>query len=131
MKFLICLLVASIGLGGCLALEPTEAILAEMAARRVAFHVGQSNPDLIEPGIRVCNEILAANDTDTATPLLLMAVEVAVAQIDIDDPFIAQDIMSIMKLLGINRESELMKDINLGDLHVIAGAIKVGLGAAR
>ena len=131
MKVLICLLIASLGLGGCVALEPTESILAEMAARRVAFYVGQSNPDLIVPGIEACDLILQANDTDVAGAILMSAVRVAVEQIDVDDPFIAQDIMSIMKLLGINREAELTKEIDLGDLHVIATAIKVGLGAAR
>lgn len=137
MKTIILSMIGIMALSGCIALDPAEEVIAEMAARRVAFYVGQAHPDLIEPGVAVCDEILQAEDVITAKPLLMKAVEVAINSLEIDDPFIAQDIVSIMKLLGIDREGNLSTDIlgnealDLGDLKTVAAAIKSGLLAAR
>lgn len=107
-----------------------EKTIGKIAVRKVAFYVGMNNPDLIAPGLGICKEILDTDDESIAREALKVAVNTAMKEIGVTDPFIAQDVTDLMDILDINAKGKI-GDFDLTALKFIVVGMQEGLKQAR
>jgi hypothetical protein len=109
-------------------ITPEVKIIGKMAARRVAHYVVLNNPELREPGILICEEILGTEDSELAQTLLRKMIDAAVKKIEVNDPWVVSDIKDLMELLKILPDgSFLPEEFDLAKLKFVVVGILEGL----
>jgi len=128
MKKLIVLPMLLIFLIGCagIQLNDTQSILGEIAARRIAYSLARSNPEIIGPGIAICDGILKSSGEST----LRLANGAMILLIDTvgDDPMLKADLSTLLSIINISMPEKL-PDSTI--LKAAASAFKAGLEAAK
>jgi len=126
-KFIILpvLLIFLIGCAG-IQLNDTQSILGEIAARRIAYSLARSNPEIILPGLVICDGILKSSGESTArlanNALILLINTVG------DDPMLKADLSTLLSVINISMPEKLPDSTMLKS---VASAFKVGLDAAK
>jgi hypothetical protein len=97
-----------------------------MAARRLAYHVAVQKPEIVPPGIDLCEKILASNDIKITNKLVSVGIDMLMHQIKSIDPFLMEDLLTIMEILNI-RPDGTFGEMNIDELKFIVSGFKQGL----
>lgn len=82
--------------------KETTIAIAEIVSRRAGAYIAQKNPYLVNTAVQYC-ETLLEQDQDDINAMLLHGLRFLSDKYT-GDPLIADDLVSIIKLLGINLE---------------------------
>ena len=107
-------------------LNDTQSILGEIAARRLAYSLAKSNPEIILPGLVICDGILKSSGESTirlANGALILLIDTVG-----DDPMLKADLATLLGVINISMPEKL-PDSTI--LKAAASAFKVGLEAAK
>ena len=128
------LVLMAVSLFGCATVNvtmtpETEEILVEVTARRLAYHVALKMPAVIDPGIQVCDAVLAGSSE--GDPNKAIATVITYLGQQLNDPLIEQDVKDLMRLMQFDIQ---MTDEQLAKMRYVTAAakgIRLGLEMAR
>lgn len=109
--------------------EDTNEILTEGIARRVSYHVALEYPEMIKPGLAVCEGVLGSDiDSD---PNEAVAQVVMYLSDKLNDPLLKDDLNDLMRLMQFQVAMEEEDAAKLRYVMAAARGIKRGLEAAQ
>jgi len=104
-------------------------VAERIIARRLAYEIARENPEIIKPGLIICDTILDESNTSTLQNHYAYIVS-ALSDYTASDPMLRADLMDLLSMLEIKTPDKPVS-ISVDKLKTAVVGFKQGLEAAK